>query len=221
MNQRKRLHLLSFLSKEEKLDLPSKIAQNYDVSLLGRVLLKSVVSTQTGVPIRKISIKKTKTGKPLVQNIPFANYNVSVSHSKKYIAIATCINGKVGIDIESYREFDINSVTSFFTNDELTYIFAGKEVQKQLQNFYQIWTLKESYLKAIGKGLQSNLPEIKIQENRGSISFTEKQSLKRTYYFSTLREKDFVLSICTNLVISNNFLEENNIELQNEGGIFQ
>ena len=44
-----------------------------------------------------------------------------------------------------------------FTPDEWTKIRKPSEEQQQLQQFYQYWSLKESYVKAVGVGLGLDL----------------------------------------------------------------
>ena len=90
----------------------------------------------------------TENGKPFLPGGP----HISLSHSGNFACIAVSSSSPVGIDIEQQRDEDFTGVgkTAFHP---LEYDFF-------LQNpgavrFYNLWTLKESYVKMIGAGFST------------------------------------------------------------------
>lgn len=56
----------------------------------------------------------------------------------------------VGVDIESIGPFDLRLAKELFTEEEYQEVLVNED---SLAAFYDIWTLKESYIKAVGQGL--------------------------------------------------------------------
>lgn len=77
------------------------------------------------------------------------DFYVNLSHSG---TIACCIisDRQCGIDIQYMRDTDFRLAKRFYTDDENEFI--DRSVDKK-SAFYEIWTKKESYVKAAGKGL--------------------------------------------------------------------
>lgn len=187
--------LLSKLDASEVLLLPNQRSKNYDLSILSKVLLKKIVSEQLNVSEREIITSKTDLGKPFVKFPRGVDIDISVSHSGHYLAIAVCSYGKIGVDIELIKDFDLNNIQNVFSEDELAYINAAQELDRRLMNFYEIWTRKEAYLKAIGKGFSNPLPKIPIDSQLKKLKDKIKYG-KTTFNLSTMEMNEFIMSVC-------------------------
>jgi 4'-phosphopantetheinyl transferase len=82
----------------------------------------------------------------------------NVSHSDDWIAIAIARTATVGIDIERIRmPFRATELAGrFFADAEKRALAALPEVLR-LQGFFNGWTRKEAYVKALGAGVQLGL----------------------------------------------------------------
>lgn len=80
--------------------------------------------------------------KPMTNGVSF-----NISHSGDFVVLAKS-DCPIGIDIEKVEDFKDNVSKRVFTANEQNWL---KEDEKQ--RFYQLWTLKESVMKATGKGL--------------------------------------------------------------------
>lgn len=90
-----------------------------------------------------------KYGKPFIfssQNICF-----NISHSSNWV-ICGIDNSPVGVDIEFIQPIDWRIATQFCHKYEIKHLTNLNESDR-LQEFYKLWTLKESYSKCIGTGL--------------------------------------------------------------------
>lgn len=105
-------------------------------------------------------------GKPQADGICF-----NLSHSGDLVICATS-NKQVGCDIEMIQKAPRHVAERFFCSKELTYLESCTEDLRD-QEFFRIWTMKESYMKMTGEGMRLAL-------NRFAIVFdTDKISVQR------------------------------------------
>lgn len=187
---------LSELDSSEIETLPKLRGKKFEVSLIGQIMTKQIVSNETLIPKENILISKTKFGKPIIKRPSGSNLDISISHSGNYLVIGICDIGKVGIDIELLKNIDFRVFKNCLSVDEERYINSGKEVAQRLANFYEIWTRKEACLKASGIGLQKPLPIMRLYPDRIKLK-AEIRYNSQQYYLSTLKKKNFIVSICT------------------------
>ncbi len=67
----------------------------------------------------------------------------------------------VGIDVERLRPVNPGLAERFFTPAEFTSLQA-MQPDERTEKFIELWTLKESFLKAIGRGLTRNLNSFSV-----------------------------------------------------------
>lgn len=104
-----------------------------------------------------------KYGKPFLLSINPCSF--SISHSKDYVVLALS-DKLVGVDIEwmGDREY-ISLAERFFAKEEMLFLNT-LPYQEQKETFYQLWTLKESYVKALGLGLRISLSSFAFTKQR-------------------------------------------------------
>lgn len=85
-------------------------------------------------------------GKPMIDGLEF-----SLSHSGNLVICAVS-NQPIGCDIEKLREAPKGVAERYFSASEQVFVdsIAGEEHKRA---FFQIWTMKESYVKMTGEGL--------------------------------------------------------------------
>lgn len=130
--------------------------------LVTRALVRNVLSKYLqGVPPEDIKFTTNKHKKPYVSPEQLAfPLQFNISHSDKMIVMAVSAGNEIGVDVE-YLDRD-NSVFDiaerFFTENEYQHLKALPDEQ-QNKRFFSLWTLKEAYIKACGKGLYIPLDE--------------------------------------------------------------
>jgi 4'-phosphopantetheinyl transferase len=95
----------------------------------------------------------------------------NLSHARGLIACAVTLGRAVGIDVEWNRRSPslLDSIEHFFSPSEVRDTLALPPPAR-LVRFFQCWTLKESYIKAHGKGLSIPLADFSFRfdgENAG------------------------------------------------------
>lgn len=165
-------------------------------TLLGDILARYAICIRTGVQNKDLLFDTNEFGKPILISPNGIHFNIS--HSGDYVVCVTDEKA-VGIDIEVIKPIDFNIAERFFSEDEyLSLINQPKELQTRY--FYMIWTLKESYIKAEGKGL--NIPldsfEIKPENLKLNTILKEYKEKEMEYHFHQFfLSDDTIYAICT------------------------
>lgn len=145
-----------------------------------------------GVPSSDICIEKTDFGKPFFKDFPNIKFNIS--HSKN-IVICVFSDLEIGCDIEEIRPCDLKLAKRFFSENEYLYLDSLPK-EEQDDCFFRYWTLKESYIKAVGKGL--SLPLNSFEINLSNELYLEKTTQeKKHWYFKELNSfEGFKCALC-------------------------
>jgi len=116
---------------------------------LGAGILLDRGLREYGLREAEVRIRLKKNGKPYLPEHPRLHF--SLSHSEEMV-LAVFADAEVGCDIEYTRRAELKLAEKFFRPEEYAYV-AGLEGEEQDSAFFQLWTLKESFLKATGMGL--------------------------------------------------------------------
>jgi 4'-phosphopantetheinyl transferase len=81
----------------------------------------------------------------------------NISHSGNYVLCAVAEGVKVGVDIEAIKPIELSEFTHVMSASQWNAIHSAGD---PLLAFYRAWTIKESVIKAHGKGLSLPLTEI-------------------------------------------------------------
>jgi 4'-phosphopantetheinyl transferase len=126
-------------------------ARDRTLFLLSRVLTRTVLASYLGCRCDELQFATTTFGKPILES--GANLNFNLSHSRGGAALAVSQH-EVGVDIEERsRSVDyLGLAERYFAADEARHLASLPEEQRAAA-FFAIWTLKEAYVKGIGRGL--------------------------------------------------------------------
>lgn len=136
--------------------------QDRQANILGKLLLHFGLKQQS-LKISLNDIEYSEYKKPYLRNGPFFN----ISHSGNYVGCAIS-NEEIGVDIEQILDMDFGAFQKVFTPREWEYINQSKKDMMK-PRFYQVWTRKESVIKANGKGMYIDLKDFDVLENRLSL----------------------------------------------------
>lgn len=116
-----------------------------------RRALREILGAAVNQPASALTFSLGVHGKP---NLTENNLEFSVSHSAEWGVIAVSPSQPVGVDVEradprvTYRGL----AQRFFSTAEFSALVALPPEQ-QLTGFYRVWTSKEAFIKALGRGL--------------------------------------------------------------------
>lgn len=131
-------------------------------------------------------ILRDEMGKPYFKD---SELHFNVSHSGEYLAIAIS-ESAVGIDIQEPKNIKDGMYRKVVQPEERSLI--GEDRQN---DFLRLWTLKESFVKAVGKGLRISMKEyyfekendcyfVKYGGQKQAWTFNIEETLVRGYFIS-------------------------------------
>lgn len=128
--------------------------------LISHGFVRDLLARYLDIEPSQIKIKKNQFGRPEIDNEAFPTIHFNVSHSSGFFACAIARYYEVGVDTENQsREVEtLDIAESVFSPHEFAELKKLKGKARQ-EYFYQIWTLKEAYIKARGMGLSLSLAE--------------------------------------------------------------
>jgi 4'-phosphopantetheinyl transferase len=139
-----------------------------DVYLVAHSLVRRMLSRVTGAAPLALEFVAGEHGRPeIVAPGPAAAFRFNLSHTHGLVACAVTRAADIGVDVEYVeRKVELMSVAN--------HVFSPREVEgltslsggAQRERFFELWTLKEAYIKAIGKGLSAPLRSITFEPER-------------------------------------------------------
>lgn len=163
-------------------------------SLLGEILIRGTITEHTNLTNEEIRYSYNPYGKPFLENNP--NFLFNISHAGNWVVILWGQDSRyIGIDIEKITPIDLSLAKNLFSPQE-NHNLLLKKGEEQLTYFYQLWTLKESYVKALGKGLSIPLDSFSFayEKEKGWHS----PEVKDFYFQSYPLDSMYCLSACAN-----------------------
>ena len=133
-----------------------------DRFVLARAGLRRILAAYEGIDPTEIAFEYSKFGKPKLRT-SHANIKFNASHSAERGLVACTRGLEVGVDIEClHRNLDVDDLARrFFSEKESEKLSALPDDIRRLA-FFRCWTCKESYLKAVGKGLSLGLDQFDV-----------------------------------------------------------
>lgn len=156
-----RARLWTLLSADEK-----ERAQRFHFDVhrhrygVGRGVLRLLLGNYLKVPPQTIEFAYGEQDKPFLSH---SELEFNVSHAEDVALLAFSWGRAVGVDVEAVRPLsDAENVARIsFSQQELAEYTAVSEAQKP-QAFFNCWTRKEAFIKAVGTGLSYPLDSFDV-----------------------------------------------------------
>jgi 4'-phosphopantetheinyl transferase len=131
--------------------------------IAGRGGLRVLLGAQLGLPPGEVPLVQLNSGKLRLAGHPKANVEFNVAHSGSVTLIALSLGAAVGVDVEAMRPLPdaLQLAERFFSPAESAALVAAPAAER-LTVFYQLWTRKESVLKATGAGIANGLATVEV-----------------------------------------------------------
>lgn len=127
---------------------------------LGLELLKTGLMELYGleISVSDSAIGRGRHGKPYLIGHPEIHFNISHCEG---LAVCGFCETELGLDVEYIQPYRENVVRKVLSEREKE-AFGKMAVEEKAEYFFRLWTLKESYVKAVGCGITVPLSEIEF-----------------------------------------------------------
>jgi len=146
----------------------TKIKRRY---LITRAMIRTLLSAALNCPLGDFELVVSDQGKPHLLHSDGWQFNLSHSHG--VVVLAVTRHAQLGIDVEhKSRKMNALSIArGYFSETEIALLESLPENEVN-EYFLSLWTLKESYLKAIGSGLSGSLKSCRflLDHQRATIT---------------------------------------------------
>ena len=167
------------------LSLAAGLLLEYGLNRRGLTLLKGGNGTY-------VKLTYGKCGKPALAGQEGIYFNLS--HSGRYAAVIFA-DTQAGIDIEQIKEARIKVARRFFMQEE-TEALLREEPQRQDVLFAELWSRKESCIKAVGAGMSLPLDSFSVLGEQAV--FRDKEPAGAPLFLKTWKDlpPGYCLSVC-------------------------
>ena len=161
-------------------------------SLFGELLCRRLICEKLGMHNNDLVIGYEEKGKPFIRGYPI---HFNMSHSGVWVVVAVA-SAPVGIDIEQMKRNRLEVARRFFTEPEYKNLMDRPEPERT-DHFYTLWTLKESYLKAVGRGLTLPLNSVEVIRKQEEYFIDINGTFTAMHLKIVPLETGYKLAVCT------------------------
>lgn len=134
----------------------------------GRGTLRALLGAYLSLPAGEVRLQYGAQGKPALAAEHGSTLQFNVAHSHELALLAFTRGRALGVDVEYARPLpEMLSIASrFFSAQEVAALRATPEAA-QRKSFFRIWSRKEAFIKATGKGLSQPLEAFNVMAADG------------------------------------------------------
>jgi 4'-phosphopantetheinyl transferase len=136
--------------------------QDQHASLFGKLLLLKALQAEQYPADSLANLQYNAFGKPFLEG----PLDFNLAHSGQFVLCAYSASTRVGVDVEEIRSINLEDFHSVFTAKEWQEIMQSAT---PVQTFFRYWAIKESVIKAEGKGLSLPLKDVLMEETQAKV----------------------------------------------------
>lgn len=144
-------------------------------------------------------------GKPYLKS---RDFGFSITYTDEYIFIAIVKDIDIGIDAEKIKNNNLEVAKEFMSLGELVDLDTSNDKQGY---FLRLWTLKESYLKLVGQGIDDTITKLEFREN-SDRTFSVQRDHINVLYIKNFLSKSCIISVATFNEVKFRFVEFENAD---------
>jgi 4'-phosphopantetheinyl transferase len=125
--------------------------------------LRQILHRYTGILPGDLRFASGQYGKPHLSNFSAAPLGFNLSHSGDLAVVAVGNVPEVGVDIESIRPVpDWEEIARLSFHPVESEWVRSAAAERRTEAFFQVWTKKEAYIKACGRGMSHPLDSFRV-----------------------------------------------------------
>jgi 4'-phosphopantetheinyl transferase len=157
--------LLQTLSSDERIRAARfHFDRDRENFIVCRGVLREILGHYLGVEPEQIQFCYGRYGKPsLVDTCNNTGMRFNLSHSKNLAVYAFTRDREIGVDIEHIHHIpEMDQIAEQFFSVRENAVFRALPPHKKKEGFFNCWTRKEAFIKAIGGGLSVRLNKFDV-----------------------------------------------------------
>ena len=124
-------------------------------------VLRQILSHYLDMAPERIGLGYGAQGKPFVAEYPEVQFNLS--HTDDVLVVGVARGRRLGIDVEQLiPEAVMNEVMGTVSSDPERALLGGLPASARRERFMRLWTRKEAYIKADGRGMTLDLKRVDV-----------------------------------------------------------
>lgn len=163
-------------------------------TLTGDLLVRRVLRHVYDLPAGRLRYERNAYGKPSLAGERTVEFNVS--HAGNWV-VAAFDEQPIGIDVERIIDVEQEIGKHYFSRQEYADLCCKPQTER-LSYFFDLWTCKESYIKAVGEGLSMPLDAFTVRKTSATrITLKTARSDARQWSLRQYElERGYKLSVC-------------------------
>jgi 4'-phosphopantetheinyl transferase len=130
--------------------------------VVSRAVLRELLSRYLHVPVQEIRIVANAHGKPELLDRDL-NLQFNLTHAGSLAVYVFATGRRVGVDVEEMsRDVGFRELAARFFSLEERAAFDAVREEDVRRTFYECWTRKEAYIKALGLGVTHGLDNFSV-----------------------------------------------------------
>lgn len=141
-----------------------RFAEDQQRCVIGRAALRMMAGAAGDIAPEAVQLSVGEKGRPELAGDVFSAFGVNVSHSGDWVLCASGPTRSMGVDVEQRRD-NINVMdlaASVFSDWERDALAEYAPEQRQ-HLFFDIWSRKEAFIKADGRGVTFGLDRFDVE----------------------------------------------------------
>lgn len=175
-------------SRQNKID-KYLLKKDRNFSLAAGLLLKKALAD---LGINNYDVEYGENGKPYLKN-ELVFYNLSHSEERAMCVVSM---EEVGCDTEKIADIDFEIADRFFNPSECALLDSLTDINEKRTAFFRMWTLKESFMKATGRGMTLPLDSFSIDIDGDVISVKQQISAEKYYFKEYSMNDGYRYAVC-------------------------
>ncbi|NFF81616.1 4'-phosphopantetheinyl transferase superfamily protein [Clostridium botulinum] len=173
-------------------------------SLAAALIVRYALCNKLGCKNEDLIFETTSYGKPFLKVHDNKEVYFNISHSGDYVVCAIDDN-ECGIDVESLINYDVGIAENTFHPKEIILLRKFTNIKEKVQYFNFLWTMKESYVKALGIGLSKPLSSFYVVKEKDGILISDSDKQSKIFTICKCLELDdnYTLSFVGNSNVTN------------------
>ena len=129
--------------------------------VVGRGALRELLAAYLGTRPELVRFNYGPRGKPFLEERSDLYFNLS--NSDEMALIGFVLGREIGVDIEYLKRMpDCEQIAERFFSESERVVLRGIPAERKEETFFNCWTRKEAYLKAVGEGLAAPLDSFDV-----------------------------------------------------------